>query len=305
MTNATHLDDRTLLLSVEMCCFGNERKMADNAYTLNNVTPDENVRAKRLTKAKQVRLDSPLLAEIIKFDKETRATLYAITMPSGLRKGVFRITLDATDRVLALLQERAATRAQMVEAFQADYEAAIERTRTALGPLFRQRLYPRDPRRAAAEFTMEWRFVASGVPEALARVNQQAYEAEVAAWKKHMAEIEENYRIVLRESVAALVGHLADRLAPAADGKRKRLHGTVIGNISEFVKNFPFKNMAEDAELARMVARMDAMFSGLDVEILKDDDDLRAFVQAQATTFKAEVDGLVREAKTGQRQIIL
>lgn len=305
MTYTTHLDDRTLLLSVEMCCFGNERRMPDSAYNLNGIEDDQIDSAKRLTKAKQVRLDSPILTSIIKFDKETRDGLYAKTMYSHLRKGVFRVKLEGVDLVLTYLQDRAARRALMVEEFAADYDYALGRTRVALGPLFRAGCYPRTGAQAAAEFSMTWRFVASGVPEALARVNQQAYEAEVRSWKAHMAQVEETYTLILREAVSELVGHLADRLAPAADGKRKRLHASVVGNISEFVRNFPLKNMANDDELAKMVAKMDAMFAGLDVDILKSDDDLRAYVQQQASSFKTQVDALVREAKAGQRQIVL
>jgi hypothetical protein len=300
------LDDRSLLLSVECGTFGNERKLRDADWNVANIE-DETTRqtAKRMTRAKQKRLDSPRLDAIVAFDKITRATVQMITMPSHLRKGVYRVALEGVERVLDYLQGRAAERAVLVEEFAADYYAAIERTRVAMGPLFRAKLYPQTAEAAAAEFSFEWRFIASGVPEALARVSRAAYEAELQAFRENLQKIEETYVVINREAVAGLVGHLAHALAPSADGKRKKLYASTVGNISQFVENFPLRNLAQDSDLAAMVARMDALFGGLDVEVLKSDDALRARIQQQAQGFAAEVNGLVREAKLGQRQIVL
>src|SRR5207237_10107062 len=96
---------------------------------------------------------------------------------------------------------------------------------------------------------------------------------------QRMAEGSSKSQTVLRESMAKIVQHMADRLKEAPDGKPLRFKETTVSNLIEFLTNFEFRNVTDDNELQSLVAQARELLHGVSAEDLRTTGDLRSKVQ--------------------------
>ena len=94
-----------------------------------------------------------------------------------------------------------------------------------------------------------------------------------------MAEASSEIQTVLRESMAKLVQHMADRLKEGPDGKPLRFKETTVSNLIEYLANFEFRNVTDDGELQALVAQARELLNGVDSDDLRTTGDLRSRVQ--------------------------
>ena len=94
-----------------------------------------------------------------------------------------------------------------------------------------------------------------------------------------MAEASSEIQTVLRESMAKLVQHMADRLKEGPDGKPLRFKETTVSNLIEYLANFEFRNVTDDGELQTLVAQARELLNGVDSDDLRTTGDLRSRVQ--------------------------
>jgi len=301
------LDDQTLLMSFTINRFGETRRLDDDDYDVHAAdTAEANDKAKHATKASKLRfVDFPELQAVNTYLNVTKHWFRRKALPSFLREGLYRVHVGQVDALVAAIDERRAVLTDLLNAFEAAYPAAVARMATLQGKLHNPRDYP-TATAARAEFGIEYRFMAAGVPAALAKINDAVYREQQEQYVALLRDTEAKYSLMMREAVADLVGHMVGRLTPNPDGTRKRLHATVLTNFREFVETFPFRNVVNDQELAALVGQLDALFAGVpDVDVLKDDDDLRARLVAEAAAFKTVADRLVVEETAGRRRLAL
>lgn len=307
-SNIRNLDDQTMLVSFMIERFGWGRSLRNEDYDVHADDTDTsaNDRVKRdVTAVRKRFVDFPELDAVNEHLNETRRLFRMRTLPSYLREGVYRIHISAVDGIVEMLEERARELATLLDAFIAAYPDAVERMRDRHKALFNPANYP-PAESAASEYRIVYRFMASGVPEALAKINDAVYRQQQEQYTALLHETEQKYALMMREAVADLVGHMADRLAPNADGTRKRLSRSLMTNFREFVDTFPLRNVVNDTDLANLVSRLDGIFAGVaDISMLKDDDDLRAELARQTATIKDAADKLVITEAGGRRKLTL
>lgn len=245
-------------------------------------------------------LKSPELEAIRKHDRETSELLRSkASGPALFKGGVYLIALElleATDRQLnARLDERAA----LVETFTGAYLRRKTETEAKLGTLADSFTWP-DLARVRASFDARIRYLMLDTPESLKGISSEIFERERAKAASEWAEALDECRQVLRSAFADLVGHLADRLAPGEDGKRKIFRDSLVRNFSEFVDTFNARNIADDAQLADLVNRARDVMAGVSASDLRDADALRRDVAAKMAAIKTAIDPLVTEKPSRQ-----
>lgn len=245
-------------------------------------------------------LKSPELEAIRKHDRETGEILRSrASGPALFKGGVYLIALElleATDRTLtARLDERAA----LVETFVGAYLRRKTETETKLGALADSFTWP-GLARVRASFDARIRYLMLDTPESLKGVSSEIFERERAKAAAEWGAALDECRQVLRSAFADLVGHLADRLTPGEDGKRKIFRDSLVRNFSEFVDTFNARNIADDAQLAALVNRARDVMAGVSASDLRDADALRRDVAAKMAAIKTAIDPLVTDKPSRQ-----
>ncbi len=240
-------------------------------------------------------------ATIKSHDAETRNGLMrlAINIPSCFR-GTCILPSGMIDPVTAYLDERAKEREALVESFIVnDYAKEIVAAREALGGSFRESDFPAVGELRGA-FRSEWSVFSLEVPDGLP---DDVKQAETEKLKSRMSSVYEECRLALRETLAGLVEHLADRLAPGADGSRKKLHATTVEQLREFLTTVEMRDITSDEELHRLSAKAREIVGATSAETLRNDNDMSARMRSGLTAIKTEIDGLIE--RDGGRNIDL
>src|SRR5256712_13802214 len=118
----------------------------------------------------------------------------------------------------------------------------------------------------AREFGLSWQYVSFGVPDQLKAISREVWQQEREKAAQRMAEASAEIQIVLRESMAKLVQHIADRLKEGPDGKPLRFKETTVSNLVEFLTNFEFRNVTDDNELQTLVAQARELLRGVNAD---------------------------------------
>src|ERR1035437_6482187 len=63
-----------------------------------------------------------------------------------------------------------------------------------------------------------------------------------------------------------------------------------IGNVREFLRTFPSRNLGDDAELAALAKDAERLLSGVDAQTLREGETVRDRVTAGMTAIKARLD---------------
>lgn len=184
--------------------------------------------------------------------------------------------------------------------FIAAWPAAIEQAKVNLGPLFNKNDYaPVEALEKAFKFSFNW--LAFGVPDELKQFNPRIYAKAKAKAEAVWKEIEANGVLLLRETVADLVGGLADSLTPKDGGEKKKFYPSSVGKITDFIESFKKRNICQDGELEEEIEKLRKLVEGIDVGKLsageKGDSELREKVRAQMEAAKADFGKLLVSAK--------
>ncbi len=214
-------------------------------------------------------------------------------LPAGL-SGYCVFPAAMVPEVYARLDRADEDLAEAADAFVAEYAALRERARAELKDLYREEQYP-SPEAMRAKFRIERRLVELGTPGE-DKIGKEFAEYERRKAKERWRAMEEDVAAGLREAFSELVGHLVERLAPAPNGGRKRLHETALEGLREFTDLFSKRNLLGDAELEQLVERARRLIAGKDVSVLRENDLWRQRLSQQMAEVKAGVDRLLTAA---------
>ena len=281
---AVDIASNTVLLSLTLKAPGNTRKA-----NLKGVEIDADKEMLRLSKEL---LDSEELAEVKTLDGELRRWLYTRALPSMFRAGVYMLPIALLEEVDTRLGVFSARRDELIAKFVEAYPAQVDKARESLRSQFEEDNYP--PAAAIrAAFGVEWSYFTMGTPDNLSGLNREIWEREKAKAARQWSEASRQVQTLLRASMAELVSHMVDRLAPGESGKRKKFRESMVGNLRDFLQTFPARNVTNDTKLAELVTRADELLSGIDAKVLRDCEALRDSVQRGMTEVKAALDTML------------
>jgi hypothetical protein len=283
------LAKKTVCIKVRLSTMGNTRKVSTSQV---EVDAD-----KDLLRVSKHLVDSAELKAIGRFDGEIRRYLYNICLPFEI--GIHLLPIAALEQVEQRLRQFFIDREQLVKAFLAAYPSLCLDAAKRLRGLYNPADYP-PVDEVAREFGFFWQYVSFGVPDQLKGISQEVWEQEREKAAQRMAEASCEIQHVLRESMAKLVQHMADRLKDSAEGKPLRFKETTVSNLVEFLTNFEFRNVTDDIELQALVAQARQLLQGINAEDLRTTGELRTKVQQGMVGLAAQLDTML--TRTGGRK---
>lgn len=280
---------KAVCIKVRLSTMGNTRKVS--------TTQIEADADKDLLRVSKHLLDSAELKAITGFDAEIRRYLYNICLPFEV--GIHLLPIAALETVEHRLRQFAADRQQLTEAFLVAYPSRCEDAAARLRGLYNPADYP-PVEEVRRQFGFSWQYVSFGVPDQLKGISQQVWEQEREKAAQRMAEASSEIQIVLRETMAKLVQHMAERLKTGDDGKPLRFKESTVSNLVEFLANFEFRNVTDDTDLQSVVAQARTLLQGIDAGELRSTGALRTTVQEGMAKLATQLDTMV--ARSGGRK---
>jgi hypothetical protein len=247
---------------------------------------------KELISVSKQLLEADEFDAILRLDGEMYRWLNARALPSLLRKGIWLMPQGLVEPVEAYLKENAARRTELVEAFVAVYDEKVKAAKKRLRNLFDPTDYM-SADSVRASFRIEWSYPGLNTPTSLQEINKELFLEQKKKMEKLWEETADVIRQILRAELAALVGHVDERLKPAKDGKKKIIRDSVIVNLKEWLDLAPLRNVTNDAELKKFREQALTLMKGIDPELLRSDDKLREKVQQQFAKLKKSIDASV------------
>lgn len=230
--------------------------------------------------------DSPELKAIGGQARKARAAIKSLALPSFYRSGMYLVKMDAVKAVDGILEDQAAAKDALVEAFVAAIPQRKAEAKERLGAAFEEADYPTDAQVRKA-FRWEFKWLTLATPSKLKQISQALFEREARKAQESLESAVKGFETLLASEAKVFVDRLVDRLTPGADGKRKVFRDSLTGNISEFIKAYPLRNLGSSKDLDDLMGKMGQLLEGVDPASLRSNDrlaqDLRAgFQEVQA-----------------------
>lgn len=253
--------DNTVLLNLTISSPGNTRKVDSNQVEI-DADRDMLKLSKELWK-------SPEYDAIKSLMGEARRWVQAKCLPASFIKGGFHILpLPLMEQVVEKLKEFQEQLEPRVNDFCRMYETRKSEAMTRLRELYDESQYPSVGKIRQA-FGMSWKFMAVGVPGQLKEFSERYFTEAKAQAERDWQVATDEIRTLLRESMRGLVSHMIDQLTPTPDGKRKRFYESTVSKFKEFMEDFPFRNLANDAQLHEAVEQAQSLLNGATAEALR------------------------------------
>jgi hypothetical protein len=300
-----NLTERAVLIKITFNTFGNSKKVSTDRIQVmehgaSGEHADTQVDKKLLRVSKQL-LNSPELAAITSFDGQVEKFVKGLCLPYEI--GIHLLPVAVLEMVQNKLTQFEGERAKLIEKFLSTYDAQCKIAADSLNSVFNATDYP--PRASVAKrFDFYWSYMALGAPDQLKGISEELWEQEKEKAALKMQEAGAEIQGMLRESMCKLVEHMAQSLSPDPDtGKIKKFHETTVSKLTEFLANFNFRNVTDDAELQSLVEQARALMQGIDVKDLKKNEAVRDSVQKGMDGIAASLDGMLKA--TGRRKLNL
>lgn len=309
ITGKISLSAKCVCLSVEFKTFNNSKVISDVGQKGQGSTVEVDANAKLINVRKKL-LNSPELRAVETHKGQIVNWLYSRVLTSVFPKGGIYILpngiINLVDEYLTKqLEVRKALIAKAVKAYKAAKAQARKPAPEGLGEAFVESDYPTEEE-FADSFLMKWRYLAFDVPPTLENVRADIFKREQAKAAREWEVIGDELKALMRGQMAELVTHMVEALEPGEEGKKKRFNDTLVGegntvskgNISDFLALFDARNIAEDADLAKLAEQARKLLKGVDNQGLRDDDTLREKVHNGFAAIKEKLDAMVEETPT-------
>ena len=286
-TAATAIPREAVAVMVKLGGFGNRRKLGSDAFS---VDAD-----KGWVGATKKLFECPELTRIETVKKRVGHYMLTWNLPSCFKRGVYLVPVSKLNQCIGALTELRNEWDAAIAAFGSAYEQRKAESKLKLRGNYRDSDYMK-ARDLEQQFYFEWNFVSFEVPGALSLVSGQAYEAERAKAAAAWAEAVESARVYVRAQLLKLVETLAEKLRKYGCQAQKTIRDNALDDVKEFIAAFSARNeITDDAQLQSLVARMDRVVRGIDVEMIRDSESTRAYVSQRFNDFGATLTSLVAE----------
>ncbi len=186
----------------------------------------------------------------------------------------------------------------LIPKFLTVYTRAQDEAKKRLGSLYDPKDYPAqaDVRDA---FYIDPQAISEHVPERVKTLSAVMFEQMQKRMAARMEHATEEFRLLLRQTMQELVGHLAERLNGVGEtGKPKVFRNSAITHIQEFIETFDPRNVTDDHQLRALVQQTKKLLTGVDAEQLRDDEKFRASIAQNMGSVAKALDALVTEMPT-------
>lgn len=272
--NLESLANSSMYVAISFERFGNSRKAKVDITT----TAVES----RFSHSKRL-LNSPELAAISKADTGIKASVDALCLPSkhemaGLRMAPNKNVL----KIAAMLKEyKTVTRPELIQALIAAYPAQLAEAMVELKEHFNPAHFP-SVAELSNEFTFEYAFVNFGVPQHMADLSPELFEEQVEQQKETFKDAVNEVSNTLLATFAEMVSKLNAGLnGKNADGQKKSLLPSHFAKLTEFINGFEAMSSFAPDVLKAEVAKMQQLMIGVDIDKVRNSDNLKADLSAK------------------------
>jgi hypothetical protein len=213
---------------------------------------------------------------------------------SPFSRGYHLIPISLVDVVYARLDEVEKEYMSLAAVFVQEYEQCKEQAKLRLGLMYEECNYP-SVDRIRNGFRVDRRLMELTVP-GQSKVGSAINNLEKSKAQRQWQEAAEEVTYALREQFRELVAHLADRLEPWSDGKRRALHASAVDKVVEWMNLFNNRNILNDDEMDKLVAQAKEVMKGKPAKMLRDNDTMRVQLQGEMNKVKAALDTLLVNA---------
>lgn len=281
--------ERCVLLSVTASQWGNTRKVST---ALIEVEAD-----KTMIGVQKRLLDSRELEQIRSLDSQIRRWVQSQSLPGPFGPGVYMLPIVSVQMVERMFTEVfVPQRLALVDQFCAKYAQLVEESVVKLGAVYNERDYP-PVEQVAKKFDLAWQYLSLSAPEnlppSLIEREQQRIQGQ---WQNALDEA----RGVLRTAMVEMVARATERLSGSEDGKKKIFKNTLLTNLEDFIASFDARNLTDDDELAKVVEQARSLVAGVDPEMLRKDDTVRAKVAEGFQQIEQQLGSMMTDAPIRQ-----
>lgn len=276
--------DGMVLLMLNISRFGNRRK-----GNLQEVRTDADLEMLRLSK---VLLDCDEMDAVQKFDGEMLRWITNRTVSSYFKNGVYQCRPGLVPKLEEGLKRFELERRYLVDKVAVAYQRAKGEAELRLGTQYQEGDYPGEVE-FKGRFKVSWRYLQVSAPGALKGVDPELFREQMEALRQQFDTARQMACAAVREQLAELVTHMAERLQPGEDGKRKTFKLGSVENLREFCATFPFKDVTNDTELALEVQKLEATLRGVNAEGIRNDLQMRDQFRMSIESMKGKLDSLV------------
>ncbi len=241
-------------------------------------------------------LDSERYRKVLSLDGSIRRWVMSMSLPvPALKPGVYAVPVGLVAKVEEKLAEFSDKRQALVGEFIKGYPQRVEEARARLRSNFDENDYP-DARTLESAFRFQTRYVSFDVPTALKEVSGAIFARERERAARAWEETLEQWKALLRNSMADLVNHMVDRLTMNADGKPRIFRDALVSNLRDFLSTFDARNVADDAELRDLAEKARSLLSReVTPEKLREDTRFREAVATGFAKIKKKLDTMIVE----------
>lgn len=283
--NLESLANSSMYVSISFERFGNSRKTKIEMNDPSGPVESRFSHSKRL-------LNSPELAAIAKADTGIKASVDALCLPSkhemaGLRMAPNKNVL----KIAAILKEyKTVTRPQLIQELLAAYPSQQAEALAELKDYFNPSDYP-SVSELADEFSFDYAFVNFGVPSHMADLSPELFEEQVAQQQETFKSAMDSVSDTLLATFSELVNKLNDGLngKSSVDGKKKSLLPSHFDKLTEFINGFEAMSSFAPAVLKAEVAKMQQLMIGVDINKVRNSDNLKADLTAKTSEIVSTV----------------
>jgi hypothetical protein len=277
---------------------GFDRKVGKDAITATDAKVDKTM----LTATKKL-IECDEFKNIGTVNGKIKGYMQRRSVPTsvGAIESLYMLPISEAKEVLTYLKEqRDGDRKKAVEDFLAAYDKAKTEAKLKLGSLYDEAEYPtKDELRAG--FYMRIRPLDFNTPGLIKSFDQMMFDEASQELQRDFQEAAQNMRLLMRETMRQLIGHLAERLSGTNEsGKPKIFRESAVTHVTEFLEHFAPRNVTDDAQLAALVDQTKALLQGVDVEALRKPDDYRVQLGKDLAKVTTALDTLM-VAKTSRK----
>lgn len=175
------------------------------------------------------------------------------------------------------------------DAFVANYPNILKRAQARLNGMFNPDDYP-SPANIGSHFGFDIKVMPCP--------DTNDFRVDIA--QEHLTTIKADFEDQLKKSIDAtmldtkmrvtkLVGHMVERLKAKSSDEGTRLFDSVVDNLRELVEILPDFNLTDDPQLTAITERIKAELCVTDMEVLRDNEDVRSQVTKAADKILTDV----------------
>lgn len=263
----------------------------------------EKVDPKWLSGGKRL-LEHPSLEAIQTFDSETKGHMDPPrSIPFPLAPGMRLIPVIGYSQMDEYLKGRVEPRRALVEAACEVYPTLRAEAQKALGPLYSETDYP-SVEGFRARYSFSWTWLELSAPGTFRSSDPALFEEQQKALAAGVQNALELGRAATIEAFGGIVDRFTEILTPGKDGKRKRVHDSLLGNALQFFEAVEGLGAVTDlGALMEHVQKLRKLLAGVDIPALKENAAVRERVLAGAVAIQKGMSGLVTEAH--ERRLVL